>query len=62
VFGLFTPFTTVVALTYGSINDYWASVVLIHFMREGDQKMSVSDLVRKYPYERAKEIVISGWK
>ncbi len=43
-------------------NDYWASVVLIHFMREGEQKMSVTDLVKKYPYTRAKGIVIKGWK
>ncbi len=43
-------------------NDYWASVALIHFMREGDQKASVADLIRKYPYRRAKEIVMKGWK
>ncbi len=41
--------------------DYWASVVLIHFMREGDQKLSVRDLVRKYPYETARDIVEKGW-
>jgi hypothetical protein len=43
-------------------SDYWASVVLIHFMREGDQKMSVPELIRKYPYRKAKEIVMKGWK
>jgi mono/diheme cytochrome c family protein len=43
-------------------NDYWASVVLIHFMREGDQKMSVPELIRKYPYRKAKDIVLNGWK
>lgn len=43
-------------------NDYWASVVLIHFMREGDEKLSVKDLVKKYPYKKAQEIVLKGWK
>ena len=42
--------------------DYWASVVLIHFMREGDQKIPVAALVKKYPYGKAKEIVMKGWK
>ena len=42
-------------------DDYWASVVLIHFMREGDQKLSVKELVRKYPYRTAREIVEKGW-
>lgn len=40
--------------------DYWASVVLIHFMREGDQKLSVADLVKKYPYRASKEVVLKG--
>jgi hypothetical protein len=26
--------------------DYWTSVVLIHFMREGDQKLTVSALTK----------------
>lgn len=43
-------------------NDYWASVVLIHFMREGDQKLPMAELMKKYPYKRSKEIVIKGWK
>ncbi len=42
--------------------DYWASVVLLHFMREGDQKLSVGELTKKYPYSKAKEIVLKGWK
>ncbi len=42
--------------------DYWASVVLIHFMREGDQSLPIADLVKKYPYAKAKEIVLKGWK
>ena len=42
--------------------DYWASVVLIHFMREGDQKLARADLVARYPYRLAREIVAKGWK
>ncbi|MBI5583655.1 MAG: hypothetical protein HY892_07505 [Deltaproteobacteria bacterium] len=42
--------------------DYWASVVLIHFMREGDQKLSIAELTKKYPYEAAKKCVLKGWK
>ncbi|MDQ7055489.1 MAG: hypothetical protein Q9M89_02935 [Persephonella sp.] len=42
--------------------DYWASVVLIHFMREGDQKLSIQELVKKYPYKKSKEIVKKGWE
>jgi len=40
--------------------DYWASVVLIHFMREGDQKLSIKELVKKYPYKKSKQIVLSA--
>ena len=42
--------------------DYWASVVLIHFMREGDEKLVPTELVSKYPYGRAREIVAKGWR
>ncbi len=42
--------------------DYWASVTLAHFMRSGDQKLSVKDLVKKYPYKASSEIVTKGWK
>ncbi|NPA17320.1 MAG: hypothetical protein GXO05_06210 [Aquificae bacterium] len=42
-------------------NDYWASVVLIHFMREGDQKLSIEELIKKYPYKKSREIVEKGW-
>jgi hypothetical protein len=31
-------------------------------MREGDEKKSVADLIKKYPYRKAKEIVLKGWK
>ena len=43
-------------------NDYWASVTLAHFMREGDQKLSVKELVAKYPYKSSQKIVKDGWK
>lgn len=38
-------------------NDYWASVVLMHFMRGDDFEMPVDALVQKYPYENAAAIV-----
>ena len=31
----------------GYDNDYWAAVVLIHFMREGDQKLTLAELIKK---------------
>ena len=43
-------------------DDYWASVTLAHFMRSGDQKLGVKELVKKYPYEKSSHIVESGWK
>jgi mono/diheme cytochrome c family protein len=43
-------------------NDYWASVTLAHFMRSGDQKLSIKDLVKRYPYKASSEIVTKGWK
>ena len=43
-------------------NDYWASVTLAHFMRDGDQKLSVDALVSKYPYNDSVNIVTKGWK
>ena len=43
-------------------NDYWASVTLAHFMRDGDQKLSVKQLVEKYPYGNSVDIVTKGWK
>lgn len=43
-------------------NDYWASVTLAHFMRSGDQKLSVKELVKKYPYSKSTNIVTKGWK
>ena len=43
-------------------NDYWASVTLAHFMREGDQKLSIKELVKKYPYKNSTKIVKDGWE
>ncbi len=43
-------------------NDYRASVVLIHFMRAGDRKRPVPELIKKYPYAKAQEIVLKGWE
>jgi len=43
-------------------NDYWASVTLAHFMREGDQKLSVKKLVKKYPYSKSTKVVKDGWE
>ncbi len=42
--------------------DYWASVALLHFMREGDQKMPIGKLMEKYPHKKARQIVIEGWE
>ena len=50
-----------IALKLTSPYLYSSSVVLIHFMREGDQKMAVSDLMKKYPRRKAREIVLKGW-
>jgi len=43
-------------------NDYWASVTLAHYMRSGDQKLSVKELVKKYPYKTSTDVVKKGWK
>jgi len=43
-------------------DDYWASVTLAHFMREGDQKLEVKALVKKYPYKNSTKVVTDGWK
>jgi mono/diheme cytochrome c family protein len=46
----------------GYYGDYWASVVLIHFMRNGDEDLSVADLMKKFPYPASRDIVVKGWK
>lgn len=43
-------------------DDYWASVTLAHFMRSGDQKLSIKELVLKYPYTDSSDIVVNGWE
>ena len=43
-------------------NDYWASVTLAHFMRSGDQKLSIKELVEKFPYKKSSDIVKTSWK
>jgi hypothetical protein len=43
-------------------NNYWASVVLLHFMRKGDQKLPIAVLMKKYPYSISKNIVMNSWK
>lgn len=42
-------------------NDYWASVVLQHAMREGDQKLPLDKLMAKFPYKQAQTVVKDGW-
>ncbi len=43
-------------------NDYWSSVVLLHFMRAGDEKLPIDKLMKKYPHSDAQKIVRDGWK
>jgi len=35
---------------------------LAHFMRSGDQKMDVKQLVEKFPYKKSAHIVETTWK
>jgi len=42
--------------------DYWASVVLLHAMREADQRLPVERLMEKFPYARSRKIVQDGWE
>jgi hypothetical protein len=44
----------------GYENDYWASVVLQHLMREGDPKLPVGQLVEKFPYRKSRAIAEAG--
>jgi len=43
-------------------NDYWAAVTLAHFMRGGDQKLSIKELVAKFPFKKSTHIVETSWK
>jgi hypothetical protein len=42
--------------------DYWASVVLLHSMRAGDEKLPMNKLIEKFPYKEAKKVVTDGWE
>jgi hypothetical protein len=42
--------------------DYWASVALMHFMREADFELPIKNLIKKYPYAGSWDIVAKGWK
>ncbi len=46
----------------GYYDDYWASVVLLHAIREGDQKLPIDKLLEKFPYEKSRRIVREGWQ
>ena len=42
-------------------NDYYASVVLMHFMRGDDINLPLEELLEKYPYDKSRAIVEKGW-
>jgi mono/diheme cytochrome c family protein len=42
-------------------HDYWASLVLMHFMRDDDIDLSIADLIKKFPYSTCSAIVKKGW-
>jgi mono/diheme cytochrome c family protein len=46
----------------GYDQDHWAAVVLLHFMRGDDHELPIKDLVKKYPYSRARQVVLQGWR
>jgi hypothetical protein len=46
----------------GYAGDYWAAVVLLHAMRDGDEKLPVPELLAKYPHERSRAVVAEGWE
>ena len=41
-------------------NDYWSSVTLMHFMRNGDQHRMLDDLMERYPYKKSLKVVTDG--
>ncbi len=43
-------------------DDYWASVVLLHSMREGDQTLPINKLIERFPYKKSQKIVVDGWE
>ena len=38
-------------------DDYFASLVLMHYMRDNDINLSISELIKKYPYDLAKAVL-----
>jgi mono/diheme cytochrome c family protein len=42
-------------------DDYWASLVLMHFMRDDDIDLSIAELTKKFPYSTCSDIVKKGW-
>ncbi|HEY6000041.1 MAG TPA: hypothetical protein VI078_12195 [bacterium] len=45
----------------GYAQDYWAAVVLLHAMRDGDEKLPLAELLARHPYDRARSTVLAGW-
>lgn len=41
--------------------DYWASVVLLHFMRDEDSALPVRKLMDRFPYKKSREVVADGF-
>ncbi len=41
--------------------DYWASVVLLHFMRGEDVELPVAELIKKFPYKDSRAVVLKSW-
>ena len=48
--------------TRGKSDDYWASVVLLHFMRDSDFQVELEGLLAKYPSADAKAIVANSMR
>ncbi|HUI66926.1 MAG TPA: hypothetical protein VL087_01790 [Nitrospirota bacterium] len=46
----------------GYYNDYWASVVLLHSMRAGDEKLPMDKLMEKFSYSRSQKVAQEGWE
>ncbi len=38
------------------------SVVLLHFMRDEEDKLPIEKLTDKFPYKKSREIVLDGWE
>jgi hypothetical protein len=46
----------------GYEDDYWASVVLLHLMRDVDAKLGAKGIVKKFPHGASRKIVEAGWR